>query len=154
MRNEENICQCCMKKRAITTSSLNGCGNQMQHELSYLLTNCIELASSNLMLTQYKQVQAKTTSTNLTWLYFYLHISIRIFCNLFICFVLDGLLQSICFGHYQTVHQSPLTSTHPPPTKIIFPPTPTENNAPATPTHPHPPKIMPHTPPLTSTHPK
>ena len=38
----------------------------------------------------------------LTALYF--HISIRIFCNLFICLVIDGLLQSICFGMLCSKH--------------------------------------------------
>ena len=40
--------------------------------------------------------------TFLTALYF--HISIRIFCNLFICLVFDGLLQSICFRMYCSKH--------------------------------------------------
>ena len=43
MRNEENICQYCMRPRAITTLSLNACLNQMNWELSYLLTNYIKL---------------------------------------------------------------------------------------------------------------
>ena len=34
-------------------------------------------------------MEAKTASINLAWLYFYLDISIRIFCTLSICFVLD-----------------------------------------------------------------
>ena len=38
----------------------------------------------------------------LTALYF--HISIRIFCNLFICLVFDGLLQSICFRMFCSKH--------------------------------------------------
>ena len=38
----------------------------------------------------------------LTALYF--HISVRILCNLFICFVLDGLLQSICFRMFCSKH--------------------------------------------------
>ena len=47
--------------------------------------------------------QKKTASTNFTWLCFVFPnsfvfpYSIRIFCNLFICLVFDGLLQSICF---------------------------------------------------------
>ena len=48
------------------------------------------------MLTYYKQTKAETTSTNLTWLYFNLHILIRIFCTLFICFMVDDLLQFYC----------------------------------------------------------
>ena len=38
----------------------------------------------------------------LTALYF--HISIRIFCNLFICLVFGGLLQSICFRMFSSNH--------------------------------------------------
>ena len=38
----------------------------------------------------------------LTALYF--HISIRIFCNLFICLVFDGLLQSIYFRMFSSKH--------------------------------------------------
>ena len=38
----------------------------------------------------------------LTALHF--HISIRIFCNLFICLVFDGLLQSICFRMFCSKH--------------------------------------------------
>ena len=34
----------------------------------------------------------------------YFHISIRIFCNPFICLVFDGLLQSICFRMYCSKH--------------------------------------------------
>ena len=44
------------------------------------------------MLTYYKPVEAKPVSTNLTWLYFNLHISGQLFCTLFICFVHNGLL--------------------------------------------------------------
>ena len=47
--------------------------------------------------------QVKTASTNLTWLYFYFHISIQIFCALFICFVLDGLLQSVCLRMFCSI---------------------------------------------------
>ena len=42
----------------------------MFQELSYLATNCIELAKCNLMLTWYKKAEAKTANTNFTWLYF------------------------------------------------------------------------------------
>ena len=38
----------------------------------------------------------------LTALHF--HISIRIFCNLFLCLVFDGLLQSICFRMFCSKH--------------------------------------------------
>ena len=34
----------------------------------------------------------------------YFHISIQIFCNLFICLVFDGLLQSICFRMFCSKH--------------------------------------------------
>ena len=52
------------------------------------------------MVTEYKQVEAKNAITNLNSLYFYLRISIRIFCTLFIYFLLDGFLQIVfeCFG--------------------------------------------------------
>ena len=33
MRNEENICQCCTRQRAITTLSLNACRNEIKQEL-------------------------------------------------------------------------------------------------------------------------
>ena len=57
------------------------------------------------MLTKCKQqVEAKTASINLTWFYFYLHSSIRLFCTLFNCFVLDGLLQSICYRMFCSKH--------------------------------------------------
>ena len=56
------------------------------------------------MLTWFKNVEAKTASTNFIWSYFvfpnsffFFHISIRIFCTLFICLVFDGLLQLIYF---------------------------------------------------------
>ena len=52
------------------------------------------------MLTYCKQVEAKTASTRLTCLYFYLHISIRIFCTLFICFELDGLLNRFAYKRF------------------------------------------------------
>ena len=44
MGNEENICQYCTRQRAITTLLWNACLNQLNQEVSYLLTNCIELA--------------------------------------------------------------------------------------------------------------
>ena len=37
------ICQYCTRQSAINTLSLNACLNQMNQELSYLLSNCIEL---------------------------------------------------------------------------------------------------------------
>ena len=54
--------------------------------------------------------QKKTASTNFTWLCFVFPnsfvfpYSIRIFCNLFICLVFDGLLQSICFWMFCSKH--------------------------------------------------
>ena len=47
----------------------------------------------------------------LTALYF--HISIRIFCNLFICLVFDGLLQSICFRMFCSKHSITFENTYP-----------------------------------------
>ena len=58
------------------------------------------------MLNCHTQVEAKTASTNFTWLNSYLHISIRIFCTLFICFVLDGPLQSICLRTFCSKHSA------------------------------------------------
>ena len=55
---------------AITDFSLNVCWNQMQLELSYVLTNYIELAQYDLIPTYYKQTDARTARNNLTWLYF------------------------------------------------------------------------------------
>ena len=57
-------------------------------------------------------VEAKTTSTSLTWLHFYLHISIPIFCTLPICFVHDGLLQSICFWMFCSKHSITFEKTY------------------------------------------
>ena len=60
------------------------------------------------LLAKYKRVEAKTASANLTWLYFYLHISVPIFFTLSICFIFNGLfwifkslqlLHSIIFGN-------------------------------------------------------
>ena len=44
------------------------------------------------------------TTPNLTWLYFYLYCLMQIFCTLFICFALDGLLQSIRFRMFCSKH--------------------------------------------------
>ena len=57
-------------------------------------------------------VEAKTANTNLTWLYFYLHISIQIFCTLLICFALDGLLQSNCFRMFYSKHSITFDNTY------------------------------------------
>ena len=60
--------------------------------VAYLLTcylTCLPISLNllkyNLMLCQYRQAETKSAIANLTWLYFYLNISIRIFCTLFIC---------------------------------------------------------------------
>ena len=50
---------------------------------------------------------SKTASTGFALYFlaaFYFHISVRIFCNLFICLVFDGLLQSICLGVFCSKH--------------------------------------------------
>ena len=109
MRNEENICQYCTRQRAITTLSLNACLNQMYQELSYLLI--VSGFSTN---KQEQKLQVLTLPGYvlyfLTALYF--HISIQIFCNLFICEVFDGLLQSICFQMFCSKHSITLTRTY------------------------------------------
>ena len=89
-----------MRQHVLITLSLNACSNQMWQELSYLLT-----------ILSYK-VEAKTASTNLTWLYFYLHISIQIFSALFICFVVDGPLQSIYFRMFCYKHSITSENTY------------------------------------------
>ena len=48
---------------------------------------CFILRNANLLQTS----KSKTASTNLNWLDFYWHNSIRIFSTLFICFALDDL---------------------------------------------------------------
>ena len=67
-------------------------------------------------------------------------------------------VNSLKYGHYQTVHPRPLTLTlltHPHPihpTKIFSNPSPpTEKNAPYAPTHPDPRKITSHPPQITHT---
>ena len=45
-------------------------------------------------------------------LYFYFHISIWIFCTLFICFALDGFLQLICFRMFCSSHSITFKNTH------------------------------------------
>ena len=60
------------------------------------------------------------------------------------------LVNSLKYGHYQTVHPHPLTLTHPhppppnPPYQNFF------KNVPYTPTHPDPPKMTSHPPPNNS----
>ena len=62
------------------------------------------------MLNWHKEAEKKLQVLTLTGfvLYFptalYFHISIRIFYILFICFVFDGLLQSICFRMFCSKH--------------------------------------------------
>ena len=109
MRNKENICQYCTKQRAISTLSLNTCSNKMYQEISYLL---IVSGFLNIILCYVgtnkctKKMQVLTLPGYvlyfLTTLYF--HISIRMFCNLFICLVFDGLLQSIYFWIFCSKH--------------------------------------------------
>ena len=100
MRNEENICQYCARRRAITTLLLNFCLNKMYQELSYLLIasgllNIIYFYISTNEQKQKLQYISVLHKYFLTALYY--HISLQIFCNLFICLVFDGLLQSIYF---------------------------------------------------------
>ena len=44
-----------MRQHAITTLSLNTCLDQINQELSYLLTNCIDPGQYDLKLTKWKQ---------------------------------------------------------------------------------------------------
>ena len=60
---------------------------------------------------QTQQVEEKPSSTNFTWLYFYLHVLIRIFCPLFIRYVLDGLLQWI-FLMFSSKHSITFENTY------------------------------------------
>ena len=57
-------------------------------------------------------VEAKTASTNLTWLYLCLHISRQILCTLLICYVLDGLLHQICFRMFYSKHSIAFENTY------------------------------------------
>ena len=109
MRNEQNICQYCNRQRAITTLSLNACFNKMYQELSYLLivSGLFNIIECYIDTNKQKQKLQVLTLPGyvlyfLTALYF--HISIRIFCNLFICLVFDGLLQSIYFRMFCSKH--------------------------------------------------
>ena len=98
-----------MKQRAITTLSLNAYLNKMYQELSYLLIvsgllNIIQCYIGKNK--QKKKLQVLTLPGYV--LYFvtalYFHVSIRIFCNLFICLVFDGFLQSVCFRMFCSKH--------------------------------------------------
>ena len=86
------------------------CLLKSNESIDILLTNCIEFAQYNLMLTWFKSTEAKTAGTTLPGhiLYFltalFFHISIRIFCTLFICLVFDGLLQLIYFRMFCSKH--------------------------------------------------
>ena len=83
-------------------------------ELSYLLiTNYLLIVSGlliwfNAILEQISRKKLLVLTLPGYVLYFltalYFHISIRIFCNLFICLVFDGLLQSICFQMFFSKH--------------------------------------------------
>ena len=64
----------------------------------------VEIKCSESLIYNANLVEAKTASTNLTWLYLYFHISIRIFCTLLIWFVLDGILETICFLIFYSKH--------------------------------------------------
>ena len=116
MRNEENICQYCTRQRAITLS-LNACLNQIYQGLSYLLIvsglldiikNFRELSSSNCVGTNKQKQKLQVLTLPGYDLYFptalHFHISIQIFCNLFICLIFDGLSQSICFRMFCSKH--------------------------------------------------
>ena len=109
MRNDENICQYCTRQRAITTLSLNAYLNKMYQELSYLLIvpDLLNIIKCYIGTNKQKQKLQVLTLPGyvlyfLTALYF--HTSIRIFCNLFIRLVFDGLLQSIYFRMFCSEH--------------------------------------------------
>ena len=109
MRNETNICQYCTRQRAIITLSLNACLNKMYPELSYLLivSGLLNIIWCDIGTNKQKEKLQVLTLPGyvlyfLTALHF--HISIRIFCNLFLCLVFDGLLQSICFRMFCSKH--------------------------------------------------
>ena len=95
MRNEESIYQYCTRQRAVATLSLNAGLNKIYQELSYLLFVSGLLNMIECYIGKNKQKQKLKVITLpgyvlyfLTTLFF--HISIQIFCNLFICFVFDG----------------------------------------------------------------
>ena len=98
------------RQRVITTLSLKPCLNKKYQELSYLgrliVLGLLNIACYIGTKKQKEKLQVLTLSGYvlcfLTALYF--HISIRIFCNLFICLVFDGLLQSICFRMFCSKH--------------------------------------------------
>ena len=81
MRNEENVCQY-YTEATYDNYFIVKCLLKSNIARALLVTYCIELAQYN-----YKHVEAKTASTNITWLYSFLYILIQIFCTLFICFV-------------------------------------------------------------------
>ena len=69
---------------------------------NYLIVKC--LLKSNvakvILLTYFFTYSKNCKKTNITWLYFYLHISVRIFCILFLCFVLDDLFAIDLFSNF------------------------------------------------------
>ena len=73
------------------------------------MTICFNSLSSK-MLTWYKLLEAKTASTNFTWLYFktfdsfiFSNLNLNIYTH-FISLVFDGLLQSVCFWMFCSKH--------------------------------------------------
>ena len=90
-------------------TSLNACLNRIYQELSYLLivSSLLNIISYYIGTNKQKQKLEVLTLPGyvlyfLTALYF--HISILIFCNLFICLVFNTLLQSICFRMFCSKH--------------------------------------------------
>ena len=92
-----------------TAASLNACLNRIYQELSYLLivSSLLNIISCYIGTNKQKQKLEVLTLPGyvlyfLTALYF--HISILIFCNLFICLVFDSFLQSIYFRMFCSKH--------------------------------------------------
>ena len=103
MRNEENMCQYYTRQRAITTLSWNSCLNKIYQELPYLLivSGLLHIIYCYIGTNEQKQ---KLQALTFPGYVLYFHISIQIFCNLFICLVFDGLLQSIYFRMFCSKH--------------------------------------------------
>ena len=109
-RNEENM----MKRGKSLPNRKRRKYLPILHEATcenYFIVKCLlksNVARVNLLtyLIQFNVnlVEAEVASTNLNWLNIYLHVSVRILCTLFICFVLDGLLQWICFRKSYSKH--------------------------------------------------
>ena len=91
-----------MMQRAITTLLLNNCWNQMYQDLCYLLI-VSRLINIIYILAWYKKQKWKMQALTLPGyiLHFvkalYFSFLFRIICTMFICLVVDGLFQSICF---------------------------------------------------------